>query len=190
MLGLLALFAIPIVGVCIASGIRIHWMPATTRLRRLVGTGRPKPTQAATWRRLVQRVPAGQRRNGHAGPPPAPSVAGRHLLRQSGRIDLWRSVRTLPTPRRATGNLEQLQFVVDGLVHRPPMLDVRKVVLYLVTAWVWLSRKVCGAEDLQKLSSSPATRTTTYDSWSHREGIERVDNTSNMRRCRSSLGMS
>ena len=34
-MGLLALFATPVIGVCIVSGIRTHWMPATTRLRRL-----------------------------------------------------------------------------------------------------------------------------------------------------------
>ena len=51
--GLLALFATPVSGVCIVSDNRTHWMPATTRLRRLVGRGGPKPTQAATWRRLV-----------------------------------------------------------------------------------------------------------------------------------------
>ena len=42
-LGLLVLFATPVIGACIVLGIRIHWMPATTRLRRLVGMGRPKP---------------------------------------------------------------------------------------------------------------------------------------------------
>ena len=50
-LGLLALATL-VIDACIVSGIRIHWMPATTRLRRLVEMGRPK-TQATTRRRTV-----------------------------------------------------------------------------------------------------------------------------------------
>jgi hypothetical protein len=43
-LGLLALLATPVIGACIVSGISIHCMPATTRLRRFEWDDpRPKP---------------------------------------------------------------------------------------------------------------------------------------------------
>ena len=40
-LGLLALATL-VIDACIVSGIRIHWMPATTRLRRLVEWDDPR----------------------------------------------------------------------------------------------------------------------------------------------------
>jgi hypothetical protein len=70
-LGLLALFATPVIGVCIVSDNRTHWMPATTRLRRLVGRGGPKPQPGDDSFDEYRRTRAGPRTSArHLLPPP------------------------------------------------------------------------------------------------------------------------
>ena len=69
--GLLALFATPVSGVCIVSDNRTHWMPATTRLRRLVGRGGPKPQPGDDSSDEYRRTRAGPRTSArHPLPPP------------------------------------------------------------------------------------------------------------------------
>ena len=67
-LGLLVLFATPVVGAWIFLGIRIHWMPPTTRLRRLVGRddpSRPEPQPGDDSSDQFRRARA---RDGHSSP--------------------------------------------------------------------------------------------------------------------------